>query len=71
MKPCYRVCLWNAREQRWRPYVTRTRSLFRTLRPLLRDGIPRADIHVDRRPSKLIPFPMPAPKGSQLRLVAG
>jgi hypothetical protein len=67
---CYRICLWDGAARRWRPVCTRTRTLFRILRPLLRRGVPRSDIHVEIRPGRLIPMPLPPPKGLQLRLVS-
>lgn len=60
-RPCYRVCTWDRVRFRWRPHVTRTRKLLKTLRDLKRWGFSRHDIYVNLRPGKGVPLPMPEP----------
>lgn len=66
MTPCYRVCIWCGTQ--WRPFVTRTRNLLRTLRQVKQNakrfsGFTRSHVWVERRPGKLIPMPLPTHPG--------
>ena len=66
--PCYRVLLLDLDGLRWRPYVTRTRSLLRTLRELRHADIPRAFVMVERRPGKGLPMPFPPAPRAGIKL---
>ena len=63
MKPCYRVCLWDKEALRWRPHVTRTRRLLKTLRGLKLYGLTRPEVWAELRPGRGIPMPMPDAPG--------